>query len=404
MYPAPTYDVLVGDNQESAQFGILGQTLHGKTIALDANKVNTISLFGVQGGGKSYTIGTITEMMLKPLEQVNHLTSPLAGVIFHYSETMDYAPEATSMIYPSNVEAELALLKANYGAEPDHLEDVVLLTPIDKIEERKQQYPSIEVAPIVFNSGELNVQDWMFLLGAIGNDATYIRQLKAIMRAQRNNLSLSGIRSSVEDAQNLTNNQRNLALQRLDFAQQYIDDQTWLKDRLKPGRLIIVDLRDEFIERDEALGLFVIMLNIFSGVKAINGNKFNKFIVFDEAHKYMNNRDLTGTIVTAIREMRHKGVSLLIASQDPPSLPNEIIELSSVVILHKFNSPQWLRHVQKSITPLGALKPGDLSALQPGEAFLWATKSSNKAIVSRPVKIKTRPRVTKHGGTTIEAI
>jgi hypothetical protein len=403
-YPAPPYDVLVGDSHESAQFGILGQTLYGRTIALDANKVNTISLFGVQGGGKSYTIGTITEMMLKPLKQVNNLTSPLAGVIFHYSETMDYAPEATSMIYPNDEEAELAMLKANYGAEPDQLEDVILLTPADKIEERKQQYPSIEVAPISFNSGELNVQDWMFLLGAIGNDATYIRQLKAMMRAQRNNLSLSGIRTSVENAQNLTNNQRNLALQRLDFAQQYIDDSAWLKDKLKPGRLIIVDLRDEFIERDEALGLFVIMLNIFSGVKAINGNKFNKFIVFDEAHKYMNNRDLTDTIVTAIREMRHKGVSIMIASQDPPSLPNEIIELSSIVLLHKFNSPQWLKHVQKSITPLGVLKPEDLSVLQPGEAFLWATKSTDKAIISRPTKIKTRPRVTKHGGATIEAI
>lgn len=34
--------------------------------------------------------------------------------------------------------------------------------------------------------------------------------------------------------------------------------------------------------------------------------------------------------VTAIREMRHKGVSMVIASQDPPSLPNEIIELSTI--------------------------------------------------------------------------
>ena len=400
----PLYDIVVGESGESSQYGVFGKTIHGKRVALDANKVNTISLFGVQGGGKSYTIGTVTEMMLKSFNHINRLPSPLAGVIFHYSETMDYAPEATSMIYPNDEEMELEMLKTNYGAAPDSLEDIILLTPSDKVDERRQQYPSIEVLPISFNSGELNVQDWMFLLGAVGNDATYIRQLKSIMRAQRNNLSLSGIRTSVENAENLTNNQRNLALQRLEFAQQYINDNSRLKEKLKPGRLIIVDLRDEFIEKDEALGLFVIMLNIFSGVKAVEGKKFNKFIVFDEAHKYMNNRDLTETLVTAIREMRHKGVSIMIASQDPPSLPNEIIELSSVVLLHKFNSPQWLRHVQKSITPLSALKPEDLSILAPGEAFLWATKSNDKSIVSRPVKIKTRPRVTKHGGATIEAI
>ena len=57
-----------------------------------------------------------------------------------------------------------------------------------------------------------------------------------------------------------------------------------------------MDLRDEWIEKDEALGLFVVMLNIFASVKAIDGLSFNKFIVFDEAHKYMNNPDLVDSI------------------------------------------------------------------------------------------------------------
>ena len=132
----------------------------------------------------------------------------------------------------------------------------------------------------------------------------------------------------------------------MQFAEDYINDDFKLRDTLKPGRLIIVDLRDEFIEEEEALGLFVVMLNIFSSVEKFEDKSFNKFIVFDEAHKYMNNKDLTGSIVTAIREMRHKGVSIMIASQDPMSLPTEIIELSSVMLLHKFNSPQWVKHVQ----------------------------------------------------------
>ena len=400
----PDYDIIIGKNSESLQYGILGKTIQGKKIAIDASETNTISLFGVQGGGKSYTIGTITEMMLKQYNQVNLLPAPLSGVIFHYSESMDYEPEFTSMIYINEQEREIALLKQHYGAMPDKLEDVILLTPTDKLEDRKRDFPSIQVYPISFNSNELSVQDWMFLLGAVGNDATYVRQLKALMRENRNNLSINGLIQSVNDSLLLSNAQRSLALQRLNFASQYINDKDFLNDKLKPGRLIVVDLRDEFIEKDEALGLFVIMLNIFSGVKEVNGKSFNKFIVFDEAHKYMNNKDLTNSIVTAIREMRHKGVSILIASQDPPSLPNEIIELSSIVLLHKFNSPQWLKHIQKSITPLQALTPADLSSLAPGEGFLWATKSTDKGITTRPVKINTRPRVTKHGGATLKAI
>ena len=48
-----------------------------------------------------------------------------------------------------------------------------------------------------------------------------------------------------------------------------------LQQYLRPGRLIIVDLRDEFIEKEEALGLFVVMLNIFSSVMTVDGKAFN---------------------------------------------------------------------------------------------------------------------------------
>lgn len=399
----PDYDILIGKTSESSQFGILGESIIQKKIAVDLSETNTISLFGVQGGGKSYTIGTISEMVLKQFNKINQLPSPLAGAIFHYSESMDYEPEFTSMIYDNDQERELEKLKEKYGAEPNSIDDVIILTPKDKINERQLEYPSIEVKPIAFNSKELNVQDWMFILGALGNDSTYIRQLKAIMKEHRSNITIEGLAQSVEESELLSNSQKALARQKLSFAREYIDDNFIMRDVLKPGRLIIVDLRDEFIVKDEALGLFVIMLNIFSAVKKVEDKHFNKFIVFDEAHKYMDNKELTGNIVRAIREMRHKGVSIMIASQDPPSLPNEIIELSSIVLLHKFNSPQWLKHIQKSITQLSTLTPADMSALTPGEGFLWATKATEKSISAKPLKISTRPRVTKHGGGTIQA-
>jgi len=403
IYKEPDFDIIVGRNSISDQFGIIGTSIHNKKIAIDLSETNTISLFGVQGGGKSYTIGTISEMVLKQFNNINKLPFPLAGVIFHYSESMDYEPEFTSMIDANTNVLEIEKLKMLYGAEPNSIEDVIILTPSDKVDERKEEFPSIQVEPIAFNSKELNVQDWMFLLGAVGNDSSYIKQLKFMMKEQRKNITLDGLRESVEASELLSHTQKSLARQKLSFAQEYIDDDSFLKDILKPGRLIIVDLRDEFIVKDEALGLFVIMLNIFSGVKAFEGKHFNKFIVFDEAHKYMDNKDLTNNIVTAIREMRHKGVNIMIASQDPPSLPNEIIELSSIVLLHKFNSPQWLKHIQKSLTQLNSLTAADMSVLKPGEGFLWASKASEQSITTKPVKISTRPRVTRHGGITKQA-
>lgn len=404
-YQEPKYDIMLGKDTESSQYGIIGRTIaKDKLLAVDLAGCNTFSLFGVQGAGKSYTIGTVTEMVLKQFSNVNKLKAPLASVIFHYSDSMDYAPEFTSMVFPNDDERQLAMLKEQYGAEAGSVDDVILLTPESKVEERKSEYPSIEVHPIGFDSGELQVKDWMFLLGAMGNDSTYIRELKMIMKKIRNDMSLKNIRRGVVSNNSLSNGQKALANQRLDFAEEYITDGTMLRNYLKPGRLIIVDLRDEFIEKNEALGLFVVMLNIFSGVLQVDGKKFNKFIVFDEAHKYMNDKELVGSITTAIKEMRHKGVSIMIASQDPTGLPNEIIELSSIILLHRFNSPQWVKHVQKSITPLSALTATEMASLKSGEAYLWANKASDSVITARPVKISIRPRVTKHGGDTIQAV
>lgn len=224
------------------------------------------------------------------------------------------------------------------------------------------------------------------------------------MKKCRNNMTLTNIKNGVKSSTFLSTSQKNLALQKLSFAEDYISDGNLLHRHLKPGRLIIVDLRDEWIEKDEALGLFVVMLNIFANVKEVDGRSFNKFIVFDEAHKYMNNPELVESITTTIREMRHKGVSIMIASQDPMSLPNKIIELSSMVLLHKFSSPAWVKHIQKSITALQTLTATEMSSLGSGEAYLWASKSSDKSITQRPIKISVRPRVTKHGGDTIKAV
>ncbi len=404
-YVKPQCDVIIGKNEDSPQFGILGKMpSNGRIVGLDLNECNTISLFGVQGAGKSYTIGSVMEMVLKQFSKANLLPAPMAGVIFHYSDSMDYAPEFTSMVFANDDERQLAKLKAEYGIEPNSIKDVVLLAPESQVDTRKAEYPDIDVYPIGFDSGELTVRDWMFLLGATGNDSTYIKELKQIMKQCRNDMSLENIRNGVENDSHFSTSQRSLAMQKLDFAGEYITDGTQLKKHLKPGRLIIVDLRDEFIEKDEALGLFVVMLNIFSAVTSVNGKAFNKFIVFDEAHKYMNNRELVDSITTAIREMRHKGVSVMMASQDPMSLPTEIIELSSIVIMHRFSSPSWVKHVQKAITPLQTLTATEMSALGSGEAYLWANKSTDKTITQRPVKISIRPRITKHGGDTIKAV
>ncbi|MDQ1015770.1 methylation-associated defense system ATP-binding protein MAD8 [Streptomyces afghaniensis] len=395
--PALVPDAFLGVMRPSPQYGVLGD-IAGRTIALDLNETHTISLFGVQGGGKSYTLGSIMEMASLPAPPVNELPHPLATVVFHYSQTQDYAPEFTSMAHPNDDEAQLRMLTERYGAQPKALRDVLLLVPAAQLAERRAQYPGIEVQPLTFASSELQAAHWRFLMGAVGNQSVYIRQLTRIMRAHRDNLNLAAIRKGVEGSE-LPDHLKRLAQERLNLAGEYIDDTTRLTSLVRPGRLIIVDLRDEFIEKDEALGLFVVLMQLFAEARD-GGEHFNKLVVFDEAHKYIDSPDLVAGLVETVREMRHKGMSILVASQDPPSVPISLIELSDHVILHKFTSPAWLKHLQKANAALSTLSSDQMSRLQPGEAYVWASKATDSAFTHGTVRIRCRPRVTKHGGAT----
>lgn len=397
----PEYDVMLGVNGDSLQFGVLGE-VSGRRVALDLNHTHTVSLFGVQGGGKSYTLGSIAEMATVPVQGINALPFPLATIIFHYSPTMDYQPEFTSMVDPNSDEEQLKVLRERYGAEPAALEDVLLLVPEDKLDARRVEYPRIQVEPLKFSAAELQTKHWQFLMGAVGNQATYIRQLKRTIKRIRDDLSLQRLRDELANS-NLPDHLRELAEMRLDMASDYIDDSANIKDLIRPGRLVIVDLRDEFIEKDEALGLFVVLLELFADAKDHDKN-FNKLVVFDEAHKYIDSPDLVAGLVSTVREMRHKGTSILIASQDPPSVPVSLIELSSQIILHKFNSPAWLKHIQKANAALGGLSPERMAHLRPGEAYIWSSKASDPVFTREAVKVSLRPRFTAHGGDTKTAV
>lgn len=330
------------------------------------------------------------------------LPSPLATVVFHYHKSDAYAPEFAAATRPNQKPREIERLLNEYGARPQHLRDVLLLSPEGKVEQRRREFPGIEVHPIKFGSSEIGSDGWKFLLGAAGNDSLYIKQLVAIMRRHRSGLTVETLRRELA-ATNLSDAVRRLAEDRVNLAEPYIDDSASLASLLRPGRTIIVDLRDEWIEKEEALGLFVVMMRIFA-MSRHEGREFNKLMVFDEAHKYITESELIGQVVETIREMRHQATSVLIASQDPLSVPRAVIELTSVLVLHRMTSPQWLKHLKGAISALEGLTEAHLAALEPGEALVWAQRSTDKRFTQRPVKVVMRPRFTQHGGGTKTAV
>lgn len=402
---APAYDVMLGATSKTPQFGILGHTDvkdGGDKIAVDLNGCNTISLFGVQGSGKSYTLGSLVEMAATEVQNINCLPVPLGVVVFHYHKNDTYEPEQACATEPNDNQPEVARLLREYGARPMGLRDVVILTPEAKVPERQQEFPDAMVRPLRFGSAEIGPEGWKFLLGACGNKSLYVLQMISMLRQHRGKLSVEELRESIRMAGFEPTIQK-LAEERVDLAAPYIDDETSLESLLRPGRMVIVDLRDEWIEKEEALGLFVVMLRIF-GRTMFRGERFSKLIVFDEAHKYISDSNLIGEVVECIRQIRHEQNTIVIASQDPISVPRSVVELTTILVLHRMTSPQWTRHLQGTTAPLKKLDCGLLARLAPGEALVWAQRSTDERFTTGPRLVRVRPRFTKHGGGTRTAV
>jgi len=121
-------------------------------------------------------------MATTAVQGINVLPAPLAIVIFHYHKSDAYAPEFASAQAPNDKVREVEKLLRDYGARPQGLKDIVLLTSEAKVNDRREEFPGLDVHPIKFSSGELGAESWKFLLGAYGNDSMYVRQLVATLQ------------------------------------------------------------------------------------------------------------------------------------------------------------------------------------------------------------------------------
>jgi hypothetical protein len=254
---------------------------------------------------------------------------------------------------------------------------------------------------LILAPDELSINDWRLLMGVEGGDQLYVKAMSNLFRGLRGNLTVGGLKRSV-DTSRLSPTQKDLAHTRIEFVESFVADGNGVGRHVRPGRLVLVDVRDPWLEEDNALALFMVLLRLCAQAAGPDGETFNKLIVFDEAHKYMDSTRLTKAIVETVREMRHKGTSVVVASQNPPSIPREIIELSSVVVAHRFTSPQWLEHIRKVNAAFGKdLSPARLATLRPGEAFVWSSGGAEE--FRRPQRVIMRPRLTRHGGATRRA-
>ncbi|KAG8885147.1 hypothetical protein FRB97_001965 [Tulasnella sp. 331] len=396
--PLVTRDAyLFGEGLRSSipQYGILGSivSIHSQStvdshedprIYLNTNAPFSAVVCGVQGSGKSHTVGVLLESMMIPDDtRLGALTKPLAGLVLHYGENGGSQP----------CEAAYQCLTADPKIRPPVVK--VHVSP-SRIGTMTQVYSAVfgkrvEVIPLKFAHSELDAQAFLSMMCvSTGKEPPlYVQVILSILREMGDTFTYLGFQSVLEEKK--SNGEFNLAQlagikQRMNLLETFLGSKRIVAPRFANGQITIVDLTDPFIDPASACSIFEIVTRLF--VRADVGT--GKVLIVDEAHKYLTmgsgSTDLTRTLLSIVRQQRHLGMRMILSTQEPTVIPSFTSEAFDTLV-----RLQTGQAIVLAPAGLGVFKKG-------GETD---TKRHVASFGRRWLVVKTRRRLTKDGGASI---
>lgn len=67
---------------------------------------------------------------------------------------------------------------------------------------------------------------------------------------------------------------------------------------------------------------------------------------------------LTDSLLTVIRQQRHFATRVVISTQEPTVVPTKFLDLCSIIIAHRFSSPEWLHLLSRHISAADSMADG----------------------------------------------
>jgi hypothetical protein len=395
-------------------------------VALNVHEPFCLITVGVQGSGKSHTIGTVVESCTIPAPPCVKLHTAMPALILHYDQAVGNPCECTSLVMPAN--ALLTTFKDHLGTSrplPSFAaQRMIILTSPTYYRQRREIYkdlPRTKVVPLLFPWETLGAGHLKTLMKIRPDDnQLYVATMLNLLRGYQREGKIpeyQKFKSEIEGM--MIGTQTGPLKQRLDLldslvAESYSEElkaggfvPTPLHDIVEPGTVIVADLTDPLLDASSANGIFQVLLEQFRDVETRHG----KLVVFDEAHKYLDGAksgSLAESIVDTVRQMRHYGLRIAISTQSPTSLPPELLELSSVVVMHRFHSRDWHSFLEKKI-PLPDKSFEVVTRLNPGQALVFTAKHNLAPGGSfgegdnhhQVLKMQIRKRLTADGGASL---
>ncbi|KAK6193940.1 SCF ubiquitin ligase complex subunit [Pestalotiopsis sp. IQ-011] len=421
------------------QYGLVGMQLEttglppkDKLVLANMNIPWSAFICGSQGAGKSHTLSCLLESYIDSTCGAGKLPRPLAGLVMHYDNfTNDTTTQLCEAAYlcssgilvnvlvcPSNIWTMKRLYKSLPGLPPG------------------ANRPS--VMPLYLTTNQLNISRILKLMAVDPSSEKTPLYMEVVMNIVRQ-MAMEGpgfayheFRRRLTEVKWVAGQEVPLKL-RLQLLDTFLapsaltesnrpaqaEEDIWA---FAPGSLTIVDLSDPFMASEDACSLFSICLSIFMEDRGTCG----RVVAVDEAHKFLvqtgEARVLTGDLTSIIRQQRHTGTRVIIATQEPTLSP-ELIDLCNATFVHRFLSPRWYEVLKKH---LAAARDHEYQAsgslletivtLRTGEALLFCPTAQLDLPVpgesptvftplgNRYAKVQIRKRTTVDGGRSIAAM
>lgn len=421
--PLVTKDANTAVSNSFSQRGLLGTVIsvHAKglppttndpRIYLNLDAPASGLVCGVQGSGKSHTVSCILESSLIGHRQIGTLPAPLGAVVFHFDEENGDRP------------CEAAYLSQLDGGKGRGVGEVVVLVSPSNLKARKRVYSDlkfVQVEALRIAEADLNATRMLSMMGADNLETMplYMHSILSILRETGSEgFKYQNFKKRLQ-GQEFNKAQGAMLQLRIALLDSFLQGKgPDIKSFFKPGRLVIVDVSDPFVEPTTAAILFDICLGLFIEWKSNTG----KLIVLDEAHKYLTNSDanrFTRSICSIIRQQRHLAARVVVSTQEPTVVPASVLDLLSWIICHRFSSPGWVKHLKSHVCAeedIDMTEPSvydwghRVMTLRTGEALLYSPASlfaSNNdeiaTLCTGYAIIKTRSRLTSDGGGSLLA-
>ncbi|HEC88769.1 MAG TPA: ATP-binding protein [Thermoplasmata archaeon] len=376
----------------------------GSEVYVDCVHPHVILICGKRGYGKSYTIGVFIEEMALLDEK---LRKNIAIVV------IDTLGLFWTTFWPNlkqkNLLKEWNLIPKNF--------DIIIFSSEENVERYKSM--GIPAEKLIIKTSEMDLYHWSQLFNLSPTDYESAIIGKALDEIEEEDYSIDEIIDYLgkeekikEEVKLVVENFLHMAKSWKIFGRRGVE----VKDIAMGGKITVIDL-SSLPDELKRIVVSIISRKIFyerinerksyeeAIINKLNYNINNKFpltwLIMDEAHIFLPAEKCVSKNVLVrqwLRQGRHLGLSMILATQRPSSLEKEVFSHADIIISHRLTSHEDLEalnniratymnvKIEEAIKKIGEEK---------GTAIIIDDTSESIHV------IKIRPRLSWHGGDEI---